>query len=180
MERSAVSDLSSSPVASASPPTVTDAVSLATAAVQELTGALEAAKELAAKASASRELAERAALREHEAQEVEDAVRADVDASFPTVGAAEEQRRREVEAEEAARKAREAEAAQRMRERDEAERAREDAERMREARSLLNFGAGARPPATYAAVAARRLAMTRSTRKGEALITRTSRRETPP
>ena len=39
---------------------------------------------------------------------------------------------------------------------------------------------GARPPATYAAVAARRLAMTRSTRKGEALITRTSRRETPP
>ena len=144
-ERSAVSDLSSSPAASASPPTVTDAVSLAAAAVQELTGALEAAKELAAKASASRELAERAALREHEAQEVEDAVRADVDASFPTVGAAEEQRRREVEAEEAARKAREAEAAQRMRERDEAERAREDAERMREARGLLNFGAGARP-----------------------------------
>ena len=91
-ERSAVSDLSSSPAASASPPTVTDAVSLAAAAVQELTGALEAAKELAAKASASRELAERAALREHEAQEVEDAVRADVDASFPTVGAAEEQR----------------------------------------------------------------------------------------
>ena len=39
---------------------------------------------------------------------------------------------------------------------------------------------GARPPATYAAVAARRLAMTRSARKVEALITRTSRRETPP